>query len=42
MRQDDDIPGTNELHILIQSIRQYRMTKEIVERLNSRAINSKL
>jgi hypothetical protein len=42
MRQDDDILGETELHILLQSIRQYRMTKAIFEQLNSRAINNKL
>ena len=42
MRQDDDIPGAKELHILLQSIRQYEMTKEIFEQLNLRAINNKL
>jgi hypothetical protein len=42
MRQDDDIPGAKELHALLQSIRQYGMTKEICEQLNSRVINNKL
>ena len=42
MIQDDDIPGAKELHTLLQSIRQYGMTKEIFEHLNSRAINNKL
>jgi len=42
MRQDDCILGAKELHILLQSIRQYRMTKAIFEKLNSRAINNKL
>ena len=42
MRQDDDIPGAKELHTLLQSIRQYGMTKEIFEQLNSRAVNNKL
>ena len=31
MRQDYDIPGAKELHTLLQSIRQYGMTKEIFE-----------
>ncbi len=42
MRQDDDIHGAKELHALLQSIRQYGMTKEIFEQLNLRAINNKL
>ncbi len=41
MRQDDNILGAKELHTSLQSIRQYGMTKEIVEQLNSRAINKK-
>jgi len=42
MRQDDDIPGAKELHTLLQSIRQYGMTKEIFDQINLRAINNKL
>jgi hypothetical protein len=42
MRQDDDTLGAKELHTLLQSIRQYGMTKGIFEQLNSRAINNKL
>ena len=42
MRQDDDIPGADELHALLQSIRPYGMTKEMFEQRNSRAINNKL
>jgi hypothetical protein len=42
MRQDDDIPGAKELHTLLQSIRQYGMTKENFEHLNLRALNNKL
>ena len=42
MRQDDDIPGAKDFHTLLQSIRQYGMTKEIFEQLNLRAINNKL
>ena len=42
IRQNDDVLGAKELHTLLQSIRQYGMTKEIFERLNSRAINNKL
>ncbi len=42
MRQDDDIPRAKELHTLLQSIREYGMTKEIFERLNLRSINNKL
>ena len=42
MRQDDDILGAKELHTLLQSIREYGMTKEVFEQLNSRAINNKL
>ena len=41
-RQDDNIPGAKELHTLLHSIRQYGMTKENFEQLNSRAINNKL
>jgi hypothetical protein len=29
MRQDDDIPGAKELHILLQSIRQHGRTEAI-------------
>ena len=42
MIQDDDIPGAKELHTLSHSIRQYGMTKEFFEHMNSRAINNKL
>jgi hypothetical protein len=42
MRQDDDIPGAKELHTLLQSIRQYGMTKDFFEQLNSRSNNKKL
>jgi len=42
MRQDDDILGAKELHTLLQSIRQYGMTKEFFEEMNSKAINNKL
>ncbi len=42
MRQDDDIPGAKELHTLLQSIRQYGITKENFDQLNSRPINNKL
>ena len=42
MRQDDDIHGAKELHALLQSIREYGMTKENFEQMNSRAIDNKL
>jgi len=42
MRQDDDILGAKELHTLLQSIRQYGMTKENFKQLNSRETNNKL
>jgi hypothetical protein len=42
MRHDDDIPGAKELHTLLQSMRQYGMTKNFFEQLNLRAINNKL
>ena len=42
MRQDDDIPSAKELRTLLQSIREYGMTKGIFEQLNLRAINNKL
>jgi len=42
MRQDDNISCAKELHTVSHSIRQYGMTKEIFEQLNSRAINHKL
>ena len=41
MRQDDDILGAKELHALLQSIRQCGMTDEILEQLNSKAIDNK-
>jgi hypothetical protein len=40
MIQDDDIHGSKELHTLLQYIRQYVMTKDFFEHLNSREINN--
>ncbi len=42
MRKDVNIPSAKELHTFTQSIRQYGMTKEFFEQLNSRAIKNKL
>jgi len=42
MRHDDNILGAKELHTLLQFIRQYGMTKEMFEQVNSRAINNKI
>ena len=42
MRQDNEIPGANELHTILQSIRQHGMIESIFDKLNSRAIGNGL
>lgn len=42
MRQDDCIPGANDLHKLLSSIRQHGIIASTFEKLNSRAIGNKL
>jgi len=42
MRQDDDMPGSKELHKLLQSNRHHGITEAFFEQLNLRVINNKL